>query len=138
MFRTLLLISSAVCAIASQVDGCIGRAGYEAEGANVDANTRNAEVLKAKMTPGMKVKSIKGCKSTGIIRMLEVVLVDPATSEQLELGEVGPVRSLDQCSKLKLNDDEFIKSIEVTYVRNYIRKVGVTTTAGNFMSWGSG
>ena len=130
MFKALLLISSAVCAMASQVDGCIGRAGYQVEGANVEANTRNAELLKSKMTPQMKVKSIKGCKSTGVIRMLEVVLVDPTTGEQVELGEVGPVRSLDQCSKIKLADDEFVKSIEVTFVKNSIRKVGITTTEG--------
>ena len=73
---------------------------------------------------------IKGCVSTGVLRKLEVTLGNPETGEEIELDHIGRNSGIDKCTKINLEDEEFVKTIEVNYVRNYVRSVGVKTTEG--------
>ena len=136
MFKALLLISSAIISVAAQfesaVDGCLGRAPDQPTAGNtgVDPEDRNVSLLKVKMTPEYRVKKIKGCISTGVLRKIEVTLHDPETEETLKLDHIGRNSGIDKCTVLDLEDEEFVKTIEVNYVRNYVRSVGMITTEG--------
>ena len=89
------------------------------------------------MTPEYRVKKIKGCISTGVLRKIEVTLSDPETGETLELDHIGRSSGVDKCTVLNFEDEEFVKTIEVSYVRNYVRSVGMITTEGNTIVWGT-
>ena len=136
MFKALLLISSAIVSVSAQfesaVEGCLGRAPNQqpAGNPNADAEDRNVSLLKVKMTPEYRVKKIKGCIATGVLRKIEVTLHDPETEETLKLDHIGRNSGIDKCSVINLEDEEFVKTIEVNYVRNYVRSVGLITTEG--------
>ena len=89
------------------------------------------------MTPEYRVKKIKGCISTGTLRKIEVTLANPETGETIELDSIGRNSGVDKCEKLNLEDEEFIKTIELNYVRNYVRSVGILTTEGQTIVWGT-
>jgi len=89
------------------------------------------------MTPQYRVKKIKGCISTGVLRKIEVTLGNPETGETLKLDHIGRNSGIDKCTVLNLEDEEFVKTIEVNYVRNYVRSVGMITTEGNTIVWGT-
>ena len=82
------------------------------------------------MTPEYRVKKIEGCVSSGVLRKITVTLSNPETDETIELDQIGRDSGIDRCTDLNLEDEEFVKTIEVNYVRNYIRSVGMMTTEG--------
>ena len=82
------------------------------------------------MTPEYRVKKIEGCVSSGVLRKITVTLSNPETDETIELDQIGRDSGVDRCTDLNLEDEEFVKTIEIYYVTNYVRTVGMMTTEG--------
>ena len=136
MLKALLLFSLSIISVAAQeksaVYGCLGRAPNQrtAGNTNVDLEDRNVELLKAYMTPEYRVKKIEGCVSSGVLRKITVTLSNPETDETIELDQIGRDSGVDRCTDLNLEDEEFVETIEINYVTNYVRTVGMMTTEG--------
>ena len=82
------------------------------------------------MTPEYRVKKIEGCVSSSVLRKITVTLSNPETDETIELDQIGRDSGVDRCTDLNLEDEEFVKTIEIYYVTNYVRTVGMMTTEG--------
>ena len=82
------------------------------------------------MTPEYRVKKIEGCVSSGVLRKITVTLSNPETDETIELDQIGRDSGVDRCTDLNLEDEEFVETIEINYVTNYVRSVGMMTTEG--------
>ena len=82
------------------------------------------------MTPEYRVKKIEGCVSSGVLRKITVTLSNPETDETIELDQIGRDSGVDRCTDLNLEDEEFVETIEINYVTNYVRTVGMMTTEG--------
>ena len=52
------------------------------------------------------------------------------------MSQIGPYINGQECEAMEFEDDEFIKTLEVSYQPTVVNSVAVVTDKGNFKRWG--